>query len=532
MKMDNSEIRNPQSTIEDKVSILVVDDRPENLMALEAVLNDLDLNLVKAGSGEEALRQVLSQEFAMILLDVKMPGMDGFETATQIRKCKQSSKTPIIFVTAAYETKADISRGYSLGAVDYIIKPFSQDQISAKVKVYVDLFKQHTVLKKELQTIAEVEEKINILLVDDHPENLIAMAESLAVLGENLFSAHSGKKALSLILKHDFSLLIIDVNMPDMDGFELATLIKQRKQMSQVPIIFVSAIQQAMEDVSRGYSLGAVDYIFTPYEPDILRSKVGALVILVKSTKILSDHVKKIEKLNRTLAHSEGMLKDLNQTLEEKVKERTQSLAKSLDGIIQVLATIIEKRDPYTAGHQRRVANLARAIAQEMGFFEKQLEGIYVTGIIHDMGKIAIPSEILSKPIRLNEIEFNLIKTHPQIGYDIIKDIEFPWPIAEVMLQHHERMDGSGYPQGLLDKDILMEARILGVADVVEAMASHRPYRPALGIDKALEEISLNRGILYDADVADACLKVFTEKSFKFENKLGPKLSDFYNKTA
>jgi HD-GYP domain-containing protein (c-di-GMP phosphodiesterase class II) len=152
-----------------------------------------------------------------------------------------------------------------------------------------------------------------------------------------------------------------------------------------------------------------------------------------------------------------------------------------------------------------------------MGFPEEQIEGLRMAGLIHDIGKISIPAEILSKPVQLNELEWGMIKAHPQVGYDILKTTDFPWPVAQIVLQHHERMDGSGYPRGLSGEEIILEARILGVADVVEAMASFRPYRPARGIDEALEEISQNRGVLYDSQVVDACLKLFTEKGFTFE---------------
>ena len=212
------------------------------------------------------------------------------------------------------------------------------------------------------------------------------------------------------------------------------------------------------------------------------------------------------------------------EVLEQMIAERTanlrktmEDLRKALDAIVHVLALTVEVRDPYTAGHQRRVANLARAIAVEMGLLEEVAESIYMGGVIHDLGKISVPAELLSKPIRLSENEFNLIKDHSQVGYNILKNIEFPWDIARMVLQHHEKMDGSGYPQGLSGEDILPEARILGVADVVEAMASHRPYRAALGIDKALEEISINRGKLYDVEVVNACLRVFKDKKFKFK---------------
>lgn len=181
------------------------------------------------------------------------------------------------------------------------------------------------------------------------------------------------------------------------------------------------------------------------------------------------------------------------------------------------LGTALEKRDPYTAGHQRKVAELSLAIAREMQLPEQQCEGIAVAASLHDIGKITVPSEILSWPGELSDLEMAIVKTHCQTGYEIVKDIEFAWPVADIVLQHHERMDGSGYPQGLQGEEILLEARIIAVADVVEAMISHRPYRLTLGNAKALEEISLNKGRLYDPEVVDACLKLFKEKGFAFE---------------
>jgi HD-GYP domain-containing protein (c-di-GMP phosphodiesterase class II) len=203
---------------------------------------------------------------------------------------------------------------------------------------------------------------------------------------------------------------------------------------------------------------------------------------------------------------------------ERELQQSLNKLQVTLEGTIHALASAVEMRDPYTAGHQRGVTRLACAIANEMGLPEEQIEGIRMAGLIHDIGKINVPAEILSKPSALNGLEFGLIKTHPQVGCDILNGaIEFPWPIAQIVLQHHERMDGSGYPVGLSGEEIILEARILAVADVVEAMASHRPYRPARGMDQALEEISQNRGILYDPEVVAACLRLFTEKGFKLE---------------
>jgi HD-GYP domain-containing protein (c-di-GMP phosphodiesterase class II) len=193
-------------------------------------------------------------------------------------------------------------------------------------------------------------------------------------------------------------------------------------------------------------------------------------------------------------------------------------LQEGLQDTVQAIAATVEMRDPYTAGHQRRVADLAAGIAGEMGLPHEQIYAIHLAGIVHDLGKIAIPAEILSKPAQLNEIEYNFIKTHSKVGYDILKDINFPWPVAQMVLQHHERMDGSGYPQGLTGNAILLEARILAVADVVEAMASHRPYRAGLGMEPALEEISGKRGTLYDAAVVDATLRLIRERGYQLQH--------------
>ncbi len=187
----------------------------------------------------------------------------------------------------------------------------------------------------------------------------------------------------------------------------------------------------------------------------------------------------------------------------------TMKLQQTMNGIIHTIALIVEMRDPYTAGHQKRVGDLAAAIATEMKLSRERVEGFRIAGIIHDLGKIVVPAEILSKPGKLSAIEYNLVKMHPQVGFDMLKGIEFPWPLAQVVFQHHERMDGSGYPQGLKGEDIILGARIIAVADVVEAMSSHRPYRPALGFTFAKEEILKNKGILYDTEVVDACINVF-----------------------
>jgi PAS domain S-box-containing protein/putative nucleotidyltransferase with HDIG domain len=202
---------------------------------------------------------------------------------------------------------------------------------------------------------------------------------------------------------------------------------------------------------------------------------------------------------------------------ETDLRDGLTKLRSTLKASIDSLASAIEMRDPYTAGHQERVTDLARAIAVEMGLAPERVEAIEIAGVIHDIGKLYVPAEILSKPTKLTDLEYAMIKMHAQAGYTILSKIDFPWPIARIVHEHHELVNGAGYPQGLAGKDILLEARILCVADVVEAMSSHRPYRPALGIGAALEEIAQKRGILYDREVVDACLRIFREKLFKFD---------------
>jgi PAS domain S-box-containing protein/putative nucleotidyltransferase with HDIG domain len=230
-------------------------------------------------------------------------------------------------------------------------------------------------------------------------------------------------------------------------------------------------------------------------------------------------HTKKvcIRSTDGTTKYLLGISEDITERklAEKELQGSLDNLSKAFNTIVQVLISAVEMRDPYTADHQLRVANIACGIAKEMGLPNDKIEGIRMAGSIHDIGKLSIPAEILSKPTKLTEIEFSLIKAHAQSGYEMLKNVESPWPLAQIVYQHHERMNGSGYPKNLKGNEILMEARIMAVADVVEAMASHRPYRPSLGMDAALAEIEKNKVIFYDSTVADACLRLFREKGYQ-----------------
>jgi PAS domain S-box-containing protein len=241
--------------------------------------------------------------------------------------------------------------------------------------------------------------------------------------------------------------------------------------------------------------------------------KDGTIVWLLANARVIRDE-------NGNIEYFEGRVQDITQRkcAEENLKHTLESLRKAFGATIQVMVSAVETRDPYTAGHQSRSADLSRAIATEMELSQDKIEGLRMAGSIHDIGKLSVPAEILSKPTKLTNLEFSLIKEHARTGYEMLKDVESPWPLAEIVYQHHERMDGSGYPRNLKGDEILIEARIMAVADVVESMASHRPYRPALGLNAALEEIEKNKGILYDDAVADTCLRLFREKGFQLEN--------------
>ena len=373
---------------------------------------------------------------------------------------------------------------------------------------------------------------MKILIVDDKDENLYLLETILKGVGYEVVSAVNGVEALEKLRAEGFDMIIADILMPVMDGFRLCRQVKGNEQLKDIPFVFYTATYTDRKDEELALKTGADKFIRKPIESDKFIKIVQGVFEDVKKGKIEPNkpvlEEKEIHKLysERLVNKMEKKMLELKGEIterkraEEELKQSHEKLGKVLRETINALASTVEKRDPYTAGHQQRVTQLACAIAKEMGFSKDEIDGIRLAGAIHDIGKIHLPAEILSKPGRISEIEFSMIKAHPQVGHDILRIIEFPWPIALIVLQHHERVNGSGYPSGLSGEEILPEARVLAVADVVEAMASHRPYRPTFGIDKALEEISQNKGVLYDLKVVDACLRLFSEKGFKFKQKM------------
>lgn len=328
-----------------------------------------------------------------------------------------------------------------------------------------------------------------ILAVDDTPASLRLLTELLHNEGYDVRAAINGELALQFAVNTPPELILLDVRMPGIDGFEVCRRLKSMDATRDIPVIFVTSLTDT-EDKVQGFEMGAVDFITKPYQRSELLARVRT-------------HLD----VDRLRNHLEDLVAERTGALLESQRKMRQTLI----DFVGAMASTIEIRDPYTAGHQRRVAALAVSIAKRMQMPQDRVEGLYLAAIVHDFGKIRVPTELLCKPGHLSVSEFTIIKEHVSVGFEILKTITFPWPIADIVHQHHERLDGSGYPLGLDADAILPESKILAVADVVEAMTSHRPYRPGLGIDAALAEIRNDKGTRFDADVVDACLAYFQE---------------------
>ena len=334
------------------------------------------------------------------------------------------------------------------------------------------------------------------MIVDDNPTNIDLLVSTLND-DYRLGVAKNGAKALEFVSKRKPDIILLDIMMPEMNGFEVCGHLKADPATRDIPVVFITAVDDAPRKM-KGFELGAVDYVTKPFLGEEVRARVRTHLAL-KSMR------EKIE--NR------------NVDLEQMVREKTIELEKLLEATISTITLMAEIRDPYTSGHQRRVAELAVAIARRMVLPRDKVRAVELAGILHDIGKIRVPTSIMNRPGKLLETERELLKIHPKVGYELLKKIPFPLPVAEIVLQHHEREDGSGYPFQLKGDQILLEARILAVADVTEAQSSYRPYRPALGIDAAIDEISSNSGSLYYPPAVDACIALFKEGIVKFEEK-------------
>lgn len=357
--------------------------------------------------------------------------------------------------------------------------------------------------------MAKREKNLKILICDDDPQDRKLIRTYLQMIaGRDVVTLEAGQAAeiQSAIDASEFDIVLMDLRMPEKSGVEW---LKEIVEMQLSPVVILTGYGD--EDIAvESLQQGAFGYL--PKRRLSAESLANTIDDAIEKWRGLMLSRGNFDQLER-LANVDSITGEL---LRQKF---LKTLCKTIGyETMEALATIVEFRDPYTASHQQRVTQLACAIAEVMNLPEDNITGLYLAGLIHDIGKVSVPAEILCNPNKLSIDEFNIIKMHPTLGYEILKGLELPWPIAQIIHQHHERIDSSGYPLGLSGKDILLEARILAVADVVEAMASHRPYRASLGLDHALHEIVKHRGKLYDPNAVDACLKVFKELVFEFRD--------------
>ena len=338
------------------------------------------------------------------------------------------------------------------------------------------------------------EDKKQVVIADkDLNGHYIELSKKL----ESIYMVKYIKDGLSVIhyaSKNMPDIILLSSVLSGLNGFEVSVRLKANPVTRSIPIIFISK-EYNEDDMIQAFESGAVDYISRIQNHEELIARIKTHLVIKEKKDELSIR---------------------NILLEHKVYEETIKLNEVLDASIWAIVQTIESRDPYTAGHQQRVSKLAVEIAKKLNLGKDHIFSLSYAGMLHDLGKIRIPDSVLNRPGKLLAVEYSMLKIHPEVGYDILKKIPAPWPLAKIVLEHHERLDGSGYPNGLMDSNILLESKILSVADVTEAMSSHRPYRPALGIDEALKELKKNRGILYDKGVVDACFELFVKDNYKF----------------
>ena len=449
------------------MNILLVDDDPIIIVLMKEIFSKNGFtNVHSVNSGVQALKLVEQKPVDLILLDIVMPEMRGYEVCKRIKANRSTSHIPILMVTGEKIEDDDvIQESFQAGAMDFIAKPIRPIELLSRTKSALSTKHMYDEIKKDLIHRQKVELELKA----------------------------SQQRASRIIEKNSDGIIIVDKK-----GIVLFANPAAEKLFGK----------KAKDLIGNLFGFPFVEQETT--EINIFQGKQGVAIVEMRVVPMLWENKKAYVASLRDITIRKKAESDLQKSIE--------NLKKTLNSTIDAMALTVEIRDPYTAGHQQRVSEIACAIAKEMGFSDQEVENIQLTSVVHDLGKISVPAEILSKPGRISDAEFSIIKQHSIIGYDILKKIEFPWPLAEIVYQHHEKLDGSGYPRGLSNKEILLEARIITVADVLEAMASHRPYRPSLGVDVAMNELEKNKGKYYDKKVVEACKKIVQEKIIKIIN--------------
>jgi len=456
-----------------KANILVVEDEGIVAQSIQNMLNNLGYDVCGiALTGKTAVQKAEETQPDLVLMDIKLKGeMDGVDAAEKIHELFD---LPIVFLTA-YADEETLQRAKITEPFGYLLKPFEEQDLHSTIEMALYKSKMDRKLKEREHWFSTVLRSIG--------DGVIATDKDRKVTFMNPVAEELSGKMLKNVL---------------------GKAMKNSLNVVNEESVFSGQQSKGKKTIQKGNT--------QPVNQSVLINKKREIPVDFSNAPIVDNQGRN---LGNVL-----VFRDITERVrsQEELQQSFKKTQRVLEETIHAISRIVETRDPYTAGHQQRVANIACAIAEEMGLPKDKINGIRFAGAIHDIGKLFVPAEILSKPTKLNEAEWMMIKSHPKLGYEILKGIEFPWPVAEIVLQHHERMLGDGYPNGLKGTEILLEARILAVADVVEAMSSHRPYRPALGINKALEEISRYKSFSYDPEVVEACLKIF-EKKWEWINK-------------
>ncbi|NPU85404.1 MAG: response regulator [Syntrophaceae bacterium] len=505
---------------------LIVDDQEQNLYMLEVLLKGNGCEVESAVNGLEALEKARRSPPDIIVSDILMPVMDGFTLCREWRRDERLKKIPFIFYTATYTDPKDEAFALNLGADRFLVKPLDPETLVREIASFL--------LKRESDSKAPADEKDMKLPESDYlkeyNEVLIRKLEAKMLHLEQANRSLEGEIRERRLVEGN--LRVSEARYRDMFTNAVEGIYRSTREgrflVVNPSFARMYGYETPQEMIDGIFSVDRQVYCLAEDRDRINaeleekgsirdmevrhRRKDGSPFWVSLTSRVIRDGEGEI-------LFYEGRVVDITdrKQAEEKIREGMDRLQQALRGVIQVLVRVVEQRDPYTAGHQMRVADLAGAIAGELSLDEEETEGIRMAGMVHDVGKMSIPAEILSKSAGLNNMEMMLIREHPETAVRILREIQFPWEIARTVLEHHERMDGSGYPQGLKEGQILLSSRILAVADTVESMASHRPYRPALGVDAALAEIGEYRGIRFDADVVDACIRLFREKGYQLK---------------
>ncbi len=472
------------------IRLLLLEDNPgDAILVREALAEEApgEFAVTTAERLADAQMRLQNERFDAVLCDLGLPDSAGLATAKEI--IAKAPGVPLVVLTGTHDVQLG-RKAIDLGAQDYMVKGDTKPSLARTIRYAIDRKR----LENDLRTLNEALEQ--------------RVAERTAELKrKNETLKQEGDWNRALLRNASDGVHVLDANGDVLEASDS----------------FCAMLGYSREQII-GANVSLWDVRRTPKE---LKENVAEQLAATGPTQFQTRHRRKDGSTFEVEVSSQGLALEGRPVLfnsarditerrraEQHVRESSIRIEQAMLGTIGAVSRMMALRDPYTSGHSRRVGELSAEIAAEMGFGADMQRGLRVAGGLHDVGKITIPAEILSRPGKLSEIEYRLIQDHAQQGYEVLKDIDFPWPVADAARQHHERMDGSGYPRGLKDNEIILEARILSVADVVEAMCSHRPYRPGLGIDKALAEVERGRGTAYDANAVDACVRLFREKGY------------------